>query len=93
MLWRATITKTCRPPWLPLHCHQSVDLGGVGIVLVPAAFIWAALIVGCCGVEVSKAPLTRHRRAFANARVALGSFAVCCGWVITSTRFLPRWVG
>jgi hypothetical protein len=31
--------------------------------------------------------------AFANARVALGSFAVCCGWVIASTRFLPRWLG
>jgi hypothetical protein len=31
--------------------------------------------------------------AFANAWVALGSFAVCCGWVIASTRFLPRWLG
>jgi hypothetical protein len=31
--------------------------------------------------------------AFANGRVALGSFAICCGWVIASTRFLPRWVG
>jgi hypothetical protein len=31
--------------------------------------------------------------AFANAWVALGSFAVCCGWVIVSTRFLPRWLG
>jgi hypothetical protein len=31
--------------------------------------------------------------AFANGRVALGSFAVCCGWVIASRRFLARWVG
>lgn len=31
--------------------------------------------------------------AFANGWVALGSFAVYCGWVITSTRFLPRWLG
>jgi len=31
--------------------------------------------------------------SFANARVALGSFAVCCGLIITSTRFLPRWLG
>jgi hypothetical protein len=31
--------------------------------------------------------------AFANAWVALGSFAVCCGWVIASTGFLPRWLG
>jgi len=31
--------------------------------------------------------------AFANGWVALGSFAVCCGWVIASTGFLPRWLG
>jgi hypothetical protein len=31
--------------------------------------------------------------AFANAWVALGSFAGCCGWVIASTGFLPRWLG
>ena len=31
--------------------------------------------------------------ALANGLVALGSFAVCCGWVITSTGFLPRWLG
>lgn len=30
---------------------------------------------------------------FANARVALGSFALSCGWIITSTRVLPRWLG
>jgi hypothetical protein len=31
--------------------------------------------------------------AFANGRVALGSFAVCCGWVIASRRFLARLMG
>ena len=31
--------------------------------------------------------------AFANGWVALGSFAVCSGWVIASTGFLPRWLG
>ena len=25
--------------------------------------------------------------------MALGSFAVGCGWVIVQTRFLPRWSG
>jgi hypothetical protein len=25
--------------------------------------------------------------------VALGSFAVCCGWATASTGFLPRWLG
>ena len=35
----------------------------------------------------------RGLAAFANARVTLRSFAVCCSWVIVSTRFLPRWLG
>lgn len=31
--------------------------------------------------------------SFANAWVALGSFALCCGWIVASTGFLPRWLG
>ena len=31
--------------------------------------------------------------AFANSWVAIGSFLLCCGWVIVSTRCLPRWLG
>jgi Domain of unknown function (DUF4386) len=48
-------------------------------------------------VHLARSSQQRHDRdgqvAFANARVALGSFAVCCGWVIASTGFLPRWLG
>jgi hypothetical protein len=31
--------------------------------------------------------------SFSNAWVALGSFAVACGWVLVSTGFLARWLG
>lgn len=31
--------------------------------------------------------------AFANSWVALGSFALCAGWVIVSTSTMPRWLG
>jgi hypothetical protein len=31
--------------------------------------------------------------AFANGWVGLGSFAICCGWIIASTGVLPRWLG
>jgi hypothetical protein len=30
---------------------------------------------------------------FANIWLAMGSFAVCCGWVVLSTRILGRWLG
>jgi hypothetical protein len=43
--------------------------------------------------QIARYAFDEGQAAFANGRVALGSFAVCCGWVIASTRFLPRWVG
>ena len=43
--------------------------------------------------QIARYAFDEGQAAFANARVALGSCAVCCGWVIASTRFLPRWVG
>lgn len=43
--------------------------------------------------QIARHAFDEAQAAFANARVALGSFAVCCGWVIVSTRFLPRWLG
>ena len=43
--------------------------------------------------QIARYAFDQGQAAFANGRIALGSFAVCCGWVIASTRFLPRWVG
>jgi hypothetical protein len=43
--------------------------------------------------QIARYAFDESQAAFANARVALGSFALCCGWVIASTRFLTRWVG
>jgi len=43
--------------------------------------------------QIARYAFDQGQAAFANGRVALGSFAVCCGWVIASNRFLPRWVG
>jgi hypothetical protein len=43
--------------------------------------------------QLARYAFDEAQAAFANARVALGSFAVCCGWVIVSARFLPRWLG
>ena len=38
--------------------------------------------------QIARYAFDEGQAAFANARVALGSFAVCCGWVIASTRSL-----
>jgi DNA-binding transcriptional ArsR family regulator len=35
----------------PHHCHQSFNLAGAGIVVVPCAFAWPCLWVDCCGVD------------------------------------------
>jgi len=43
--------------------------------------------------QIPRYAFDEGQAAFANARVAHGSFAGCCGWVIASTRFLCRWVG
>lgn len=43
--------------------------------------------------QIARYAFDEGQAAFANARVALGSFAICCGWVIATTRFLPRWLG
>jgi hypothetical protein len=43
--------------------------------------------------QIARYASDQGEAAFANGRVALGSFAICCGWVIASTRVLPRWLG
>src|SRR5262245_9064343 len=43
--------------------------------------------------QIARYAFDESQAAFANARVALGSFAVCCGWIIASTGYLPRWLG
>jgi hypothetical protein len=43
--------------------------------------------------QIARYAFDQGQAAFANGRVALGCFAGCCGWVIVSTRFLPRWLG
>ena len=35
----------------PHHCSHRFDLAGTGILLVPCAFIWPAVMVECCGVD------------------------------------------
>ena len=35
----------------PHHCAHRLDLAGTGVVLLPSAFIWPAVLVECCGVD------------------------------------------
>ena len=35
----------------PHHCQQRFDLAGIGILVMPCAFIWPRLMVECCGVQ------------------------------------------
>jgi hypothetical protein len=67
-------------------------------VLLPALAlsgneVAAAFRAGDLDPQIARYAFDESQVAFANGRVALGSFAVCCGWVIASTGFLPRWLG
>jgi hypothetical protein len=43
--------------------------------------------------QIARYAFDEGNLSFANGWVALGSFALCAGWVVTSTRTLPRWLG
>jgi magnesium-transporting ATPase (P-type) len=79
------------PPWRSTIAMVS------GVLLVAPVLsgseVAAAFRADDLDPQIARYAFDEAQAAFANARVALGSFAVCCGWVIVSTRFLPRWLG
>jgi len=79
--WRSAIAMGCGVLFVAL------GLSGIGN---EAAVAFRA---GDLDPQIARYAFDQGQAAFANGRVGLGSFAVCCGWVIASTRFLPRWVG
>jgi hypothetical protein len=78
-------------PWLSSIAMAS---GVIFVALVlSGSEVAAVLRADDLDPQIARYAFDESQGAFANARVAMGSFAVCCGWVIASTRFLPRWVG
>jgi hypothetical protein len=78
-------------PWLSSIAMVS---GVIFVALVlSGSEVAAVLRADDLDPQIARYAFDESQGAFANARVALGSFAVCCGWVIASARFLPRWVG
>jgi len=79
------------PPWL------SAIAMGSGVLFLALVLsgneVAAAFRADDLDPQIARYAFDEVHVAFANAWVALGSFAVCCGWVIASTRFLPRWLG
>jgi hypothetical protein len=78
-------------PW------RSVIAIGSGVIFVALVLsgneVAAAFRAADLDPQIARYAFDEAQATFANARVAMGSFAVCCGWVIVSTRFLPRWGG
>jgi hypothetical protein len=81
----------CGAPW------RSAIAMGSGVLFVAWGLsgneVAAAFRADDLDPQIARYAFDEGQAAFANARVALGSFAGCCGWVIASTRFLPSWVG
>ena len=78
----------------PWRSTVAMATGLVFVVLVlSGSEVAAVLTAEDLDPQVARYAFDESQAAFANGRVALGSFALCCGWVIVSTRFLPRWLG
>lgn len=78
----------------PWRSYVAMASGVIFVALVMSGSeVAAAFRADDLDPQIARYAFDESQAAFANARVALGSFAVCCGWVIASTRFLPRWVG
>lgn len=79
------------PPW------RSALAATSGCVLVVLALVgnWEAAAFRADDLDplIARYAFDQGNLSFANGWVALGSFAICCGWVITATAVLPRWLG
>ena len=80
------------PPW-----WSAVAL--VSGVVLPAYLLvdasWNAASFGAADIDpaVASFAFDSGNLGFANIWLAMGSFAVCCGWVVLSTRVVGRWLG
>jgi hypothetical protein len=80
------------PPW-----RSAVAL--VSGVLLPAYLLldasWSVAAFGARDLDLAVASYAFDTGSLglANIWLAMGSFAVCCGWVILSTRLVGRWLG
>jgi hypothetical protein len=80
------------PPW-----RSVVAL--VSGVLLPAYLLldvsWDAASFGSADLDLAvvRYAFDAGNLGFANVWIAMASFAVCCGWLILSTRVVGRWLG
>jgi hypothetical protein len=80
------------PPWRSMIALVSGVLVA-GYLLVDAS--WEAASFGAADLDTAVASYAFDvgNLGFANAWLALASFAVCCGWVVLATRVFGRWLG
>jgi hypothetical protein len=80
------------PPWRSAIALVSGALLA-GYLLVDAS--WEAASFGGADLDpaVASYAFDVGNLGFANAWLAMASFAVCCGWVILATRVFGRWLG
>ena len=80
------------PPW-----RSAVAL--VSGILLPAYLLldvsWDAASFGSADLDpaVANYAFDTGNLGFANVWIAMASLAVCCGWLILSTRIVGRWLG
>jgi hypothetical protein len=81
-----------QPPWLPTVALAS-GTATVGSLLLGAWQLAPFRINEGLDPQLGRFAFDMANLSFANAWVALGSFAVAVGWAIRSSRSLPGWLG
>jgi hypothetical protein len=80
------------PPWRSTIATLSGALL-TAYGLIGASWEAASLHGGSITPDVADFAYALGNVGFANAWIALASFAICSGWVILATRVLERWMG
>ena len=80
------------PPWRSVAALVSGVLLPANVLLNAS---WGAAAYRGADIEpgLARYAFDVGNLSFANVWVAMGSFAVACGWVVLSTRVLARWLG
>ncbi len=79
------------PPWRSSIAMVSAVL--FAALVLSGSEVAAAFTADDLDPQIARYAFEESQASFANARVAMGSFALCSGWVIVATRCLPRWLG
>jgi hypothetical protein len=97
ILWFAVALAvlSARAEGVPAWRSAIAAVSAATFVILNLSGGWEAASYRAAGLtdELALYAFDEGNLTFANSWVAMGSFAVCVGWVVLRTRWAPRWLG